>query len=406
MRLRTSGITEVRGRNAVRVYGTGTKGTASNVHVCLVTPYPATDDAVVGGVEAASLRLVTALLERPDVRVTIVAPAAESRVEVRSGAQIHWVASRPAVLPGIVRYWTTERRALLAVVHEVDADVVHVQAIAGWGLGLRGPRIFQMHGVPEEAVLHTQRRTRRLSSLVHVVIERRGRRSFPMVAVVGAHMVERFGSQFSGDVLVAENTVPDSYFTIERTPTPGQILHGGVVSPRKNTLGLLRAFRQVLDEVPGATLRIAGDKTSFRAYVDECTRFCAHAGIAHRVAFLGPISIEQMRDELSKAEALVLPSFNESAPVIICEAMAAGVPVVSSRRDGMVSMVEEGRTGFLIEPDDHVAIANAVVTLLTDTAGNHAMGVASRSAAAARFSSEVLASTMLSCYDKLVESGQ
>ena len=376
------------------------------MHVCLVTPYPASDEAVLGGVEAASLRLATALLERPDVQVTIVAPSDSSRIEERGGTRIHWVHSRPAVLPGILRYWTTERRALLAEVRKVKADVVHVQAIAGWGLGMSGPRIFQMHGVPEEAVLHTQRRTRRLSSLVHVAVERRGRRSFPLVAVVGEHMVSRFASHFTGDVLVAENTVPASYFTIERTPMPGRVLYGGVVSPRKNTLGLLRAFRRVLDTVPGATLRLAGDRTSFAAYADECSRYCANAGLNGSVTFLGPISIEQMRDELSLAQALVLPSFNESAPIIICEAMAAGVPVISSRRDGMVFMVEEGRTGFLIEPDNEVAMAKSICDLLSDSVMNHEMGVASRSVAAARFAPDVLASTMLSCYDKVIGSPQ
>ena len=375
-----------------------------NMHVCLVTVYPVRDDVVMGGVEAASLRLVDALQARGGVKITVVAPAAASSIERRGDIDIHWTRSGPSFLPGILRYWSTERRSLQSAVRIVGADVVHFQATAGWGLGFDGPRVFQMHGVMEDAIMHSQRWNRRISRWILLAVEGRGRRSFPIVAVVGAHMVGRFGRQFTGDVVVAENTVPDSYFEIQRTPVSGRILFGGVVSNRKNTLGLLQAFAQVLERAPDSELHIAGDLASFPAYANECVQFAKQRGIGSAVKFLGPISIDRMRSELAEADVVVLPSFNESAPIIICEAMAAGVPVISSRRDGMVKMIDEGTTGYLIEPDNLDELRDRILDLITNPDRNLAFGAAGRSSATGRFSSEALAATMVSCYQKAIDS--
>lgn len=371
------------------------------VHICLVTPYPANDGAVLGGVEAASLRLVQALVARKDVKVTVVAPAAASATECRGAVNIVWVASRPAFLPGIVRYWTFERRSLLRAVKRIQPDVVHFQAMAGWGIGCRLPRLFQMHGVPEDAVMHTERRTKRISRWVHLIIERIGRRSFPMAAVVGEHMIKRFGSQFTGEVFLAENTVPDFYFEIEREPVKGRVLFGGVISRRKNVLGLLQAFGDVVNKVPDAVLHLAGEMHSFPTYVQECRNYVTEHGLSKNVEFLGPLTIDEVAKELAEAAVLVLPSFNESAPIIICEAMAAGVPVITSRRDGMVWMVEDGKTGFLVEPEDTASMFEFMVELLQDGGRNRVIGDAARNEARRRFSATALATLMTEKYAAL-----
>ena len=372
----------------------------ANLHVCLVTPYPVRDGQVGGGVEAASLRLANALIADGKTRVSIVAPAPVTRFEQRGPIDIHWTAAKLSFLPGILTYWTTERQALQAAARRVNADVVHFQAIAGWGLGFRGPRVFQMHGVPEEAVMLTERKSRYLSRLVHLMVERPARKSFKSAAVVGEHMKARFGPQFGGPVILAENTVPDAYFTTLRTPVAGRVLFGGIVSHRKNTMGVLQALKGVLREIPHASLHVAGETTSFPTYSESCKAFVNDNAMSANVTFLGGIGIDQMRSELADAEVLVLPSFNESAPIIICEALAMGVPVITSRRDGMPFMVDDSVTGYLVEPDDTDAIRRHLVELLGDRARNDAMGAAGKAVASRRFTEQALAATMKKCYEE------
>jgi len=69
---------------------------------------------------------------------------------------------------------------------------------------------------------------------------------------------------------------------------------------------------------------------------------------------------------LASADVLVLPSYIEGLPVCILEAMAVGVPVVSTTVGGIPEALENGACGTLINPGDVEALADAIVTFLTD----------------------------------------
>ena len=75
----------------------------------------------------------------------------------------------------------------------------------------------------------------------------------------------------------------------------------------------------------------------------------------------------------------------DSMPVVIKEAMAAAVPVVSTTAVGVPEMVDDGVTGLLVEPDDPVALAGALDRLLADPALRAQMGEAGRELVRRRF---------------------
>ncbi|MEI4479854.1 glycosyltransferase, partial [Klebsiella pneumoniae] len=70
--------------------------------------------------------------------------------------------------------------------------------------------------------------------------------------------------------------------------------------------------------------------------------------LAERTTITGWISEAQVRDEVRKARALVLPSFAESLPVVIMEAMALRRPVISTYVAGIPELVRDGDTGWLV----------------------------------------------------------
>ena len=113
------------------------------------------------------------------------------------------------------------------------------------------------------------------------------------------------------------------------------------------------------------------------------------------IALSGPRTQPEIRRSLSEAAVFVLPCVREKSggmdilPTVITEAMAAGLPVVSTRLAGIPEMVIDGKTGFLVDPDDPVAVADAVQTLLGNRAEALAMGAAGRRHAESIFSEEV-----------------
>jgi glycosyltransferase involved in cell wall biosynthesis len=82
---------------------------------------------------------------------------------------------------------------------------------------------------------------------------------------------------------------------------------------------------------------------------------------------------------------VALASEQETAPVSIAEAMAAGRPVVTTDVGGCAAMVPHGVTGWVVPPRDPAALADALIALLADPAACAAMGQAGRAAAEARF---------------------
>jgi glycosyltransferase involved in cell wall biosynthesis/peptidoglycan/xylan/chitin deacetylase (PgdA/CDA1 family) len=89
-------------------------------------------------------------------------------------------------------------------------------------------------------------------------------------------------------------------------------------------------------------------------------------GLAERVRFLGSRPEHEVADLLARADLFVLPSIvlpsgdTEGIPVALMEAMASGVPVVSSRVSGIPELVQDGETGLLAEPGDVAGLAEAL----------------------------------------------
>ena len=101
--------------------------------------------------------------------------------------------------------------------------------------------------------------------------------------------------------------------------------------------------------------------------------------------------MERIREELSQASVFALVSLEENSPMGIEEAMAAGVPVVTSNRCGMPYMVRHGESGFLVDPNDPVDIAYRLESILGDDVLREAMGKRSKTIAEDRFHPRIVA---------------
>jgi glycosyltransferase involved in cell wall biosynthesis len=99
-------------------------------------------------------------------------------------------------------------------------------------------------------------------------------------------------------------------------------------------------------------------------YGRKCKQLVSMLGIEKKVKFMGSLTVDQIQGELSSASCMVLCSRQETAPVIIGEAMAIGVPVVASNICGIPYMVEDGQTGKLVNPDDPSDIAAGISYIL------------------------------------------
>jgi len=148
--------------------------------------------------------------------------------------------------------------------------------------------------------------------------------------------------------------------------------------PRILSVGRLRR-KKGLDTLIDAcgVLRARGQNVSCEivGYGEEQERLAAHIqrkGLAKYVHLAGKLSREQVIERYAHAAVYVQPSRvaadgdRDGIPNVLLEAMAMGLPVVASRVSGIPELVADGHNGLLVEPDDPVALAEAITQLLEE----------------------------------------
>jgi glycosyltransferase involved in cell wall biosynthesis len=123
-------------------------------------------------------------------------------------------------------------------------------------------------------------------------------------------------------------------------------------------------------------------------------------GLDDDLVFLGNVSpVEPL---LARTDVLVMPSLSEGLPIVALEAMALETPVVGSGAGGISEVVEDGRTGLLVEPQDVAALVASVSDLLADPERASAMGRAGRARVEERFTAEGMVRAYLGLYAELL----
>lgn len=169
----------------------------------------------------------------------------------------------------------------------------------------------------------------------------------------------------------------------------------GRLEPVKGTRFLLEAFAQVADQFPDRRVWLVGDGTE-RQNLEMQTK---QLGVTDQIQFLG--TRKDVSELLPQMDIFVLPSHWEGMPIAVLEAMAAGLPVVATAVGGTTEVVVPGETGLLVPPADPTALAQAMVTLLTDPALCHRFGLAGRKRVEQQFSIEQTVAKTVALYEKL-----
>lgn len=166
--------------------------------------------------------------------------------------------------------------------------------------------------------------------------------------------------------------------------------------PQKGHVFLLEAAKEVVSKFKDVRFLLVGDG-GLRAQLEHRV---STLGLAEHVCFLGQrTDVPQI---LAASDIFVLPSLWEGLGLVLVEAGLAGLPVVATRVDGIVEVVEDGRSGFLVPPGDVRALAEAVQTLVEDALLRERMGMEGRAIALQRFSMERIASQVADLYHVLL----
>jgi glycosyltransferase involved in cell wall biosynthesis len=167
----------------------------------------------------------------------------------------------------------------------------------------------------------------------------------------------------------------------------------GRFAPEKDYPHLVRAAAPLLDDA--TRLVIVGDGAEMPAVKAAV----AQAGVQAFVALPG--ARHDVADLLSAFDVFVLSSWMEGMPLVVLEAMAAGLPVVATAVGGLPKLIADGQTGFLVPPRDEAALRGRLRGLRADPAGAAAAGARAQAHAGDRHSRDRMVQRYLALYERL-----
>lgn len=162
------------------------------------------------------------------------------------------------------------------------------------------------------------------------------------------------------------------------------ILTAGGVKARKGTPELIASFARVHDEIPDAHCVVIGDTSREPGTVERVRQIVQEHGLQDRVHLLGRVEDAVLRAWYGAADVFAMPALQmgwkfEGFGLVYLEASAAGLPVVGTRRSGAEDAIQDGVTGYLVDPDElPMALSDALLRLLRDATLRAQMGQAGK----------------------------
>ena len=175
----------------------------------------------------------------------------------------------------------------------------------------------------------------------------------------------------------------------------------GEVSPHKGQEILIRSFPLVIAKDPNINLIIIGSDFKEGKYIEDLKVLAQSLGVRDRVFFLG--FREDIPNLIKDLDILVLASKNESFGLTIVEGMAAGIPVIVTNTGGVSEIVIDNETGLLVEPNQPVALANAILYLLANPQLAKKLGQAGQKRATDYFSLNLMVEKTIEVYHEVLE---
>ena len=241
------------------------------------------------------------------------------------------------------------------------------------------------------------------------------------VIVLGEQWNERIKAiEPAAHTVVVSNTVhmPDVTVQWPQDGEPFRVLFMGVLIQRKGVGDLLDAVAKLRDTGRLGSMHVVIAGTG--AQEDELKAKAGALGLLAGtdaggdgagdsgavVEFAGWTAGDKKRALFERSQALVLPSYNEGLPVAVLEAISYGMPVVATNVGDMAAAVHDGENGYLIDPGDVDALADALAKIASDRARYEAFSQASRALAEREFDDAGYFRTIAGVYRQAVEEAR
>jgi glycosyltransferase involved in cell wall biosynthesis len=347
--------------------------------------------------------LLVGLRNRDDVEVDVLyGKRSPSPDESRQDGSLHYVPVPYTKLPipGMGGAYLGRAIALSREIKRRRPHVVHAQGteresglVAALG---KSPSLLTLHGNFREIARVMKARPFSYLWLNSRLEEFAIRRVSGLLCI--STYTQKAVSDLNDKLWTLPNAVHPRFFEIVNKPVEGRVICVAGIGHRKNQLAFLKACDSYAETNPSFKLEFWGpaneDHPYFIAFRNELSS-------RPWAQYCGSASVSDIPEIMTTADVLALPSLEDNCPVVILEAMAAGIPVVASGVGGIPDLVTNGKTGFIASPD----MLGTQVDMIGKIIGNRKLrgelSENSKTEAQERFTSKAVAAFHVEVYKDL-----
>lgn len=371
----------------------------------MVGPYPLDINKINGGVEAVIAYLIDGLRKINNLNIQIVScrrDINEEKIVDKEGIKIHFLPSSKRC--GNITFNAINRYRIRKKIREINPDIIHSQnqnmySYAALETGY--PTVITVHGILHKEVRFRKGVNNFVRRLPVTYIERICLKRATDMISISPYIRETFNDLTKARIYSIENPISDKYFQTGNSEMQDRLLFVGPIIKLKDILSLLQVVYILKREISGIELRIAGGVRELY-YFEILKKFISKHKIENNVIFLGHITEDQILEEYEKCCLLVLPSSQETAPMVIQQAMAAGKAVIATRVGGIPYLVGDNKTGFLVNYKDTKDLTEKIKLLLRNKELRRQFGKNAKQEAVKRFRAEKIAQETYEVYKQIL----
>ena len=371
----------------------------------MIGPYPLDENKIGGGVEAVTVYLLKGLRQIDELDIHVISCKKDVDVEKTvnfDGIKVHFLPQTKRF--GNITFRAAERNKIKKLIKKINPDIVHAQNYPNHGysaLQSGYPTVITVHGISFKEENLRIGLTNWIRKYPVRYIEKACLKKASHIICISPYVKEMYSNLTQARLYSVENPIDDKYFKIKNQEVPDSILFTGPIIKRKNILDLLKAVNSVKRKIQGIKLNIVGAVGEPECF-EELKKYIEGNNLESNVDFLGHVTEERIFEEYGKCCTLALFSLEETAPMVIAQAMAAGKPAVSTNVGGVAHLINNGETGFVVECGDSQKMAESIEQILKDDTLRSKMGEKAKKEAVKRFKGETVARKTHEIYKKIL----
>jgi glycosyltransferase involved in cell wall biosynthesis len=369
--------------------------------------FPLPGDSPSAGPENVLYNLVHNLSKNNDVYIDIISIRSDIQNHfvdsIYSNVQIHYFPRIKYVLRSIGDAIIVNK---FTKTHKFDLIHSHSPPALSFVLNIKTPKVLTLHGMYHLEKKHANIINKIILTYNYYILKNRIIPKLDGFVAISPYVIDEFKKMGLYDkierVFQINNPIDESFYNIPINYENNIIFYPATITKRKNQLAALNVIELIKDDVENLKIVFTGGSdNNYYGIFDEAIN---DKKLNNIVEYRGKVSRQEILDLYHKASIVYLLSKQETQPMTVLEAMAAGTPIITSNIGSNEFLVIDGKTGYLVDPDDSRKIAECTIELLRNKQKMTEFGLNAKNIAKEQFHSSAIARKTLEMYTLIINN--